>query len=127
MIHRSPRNDDHLDTVTSDFSNDETPAKSKKLTARSRKAGGRRTAKKSLPGRGKRCKNGGTTDVPNVKTLFEIINQTASMNSGEDSEAPPTTSISSDDKLSDECPLPRASLSASKSSSVSSQSSQRIS
>ena len=122
-------NDEILDTT--DFSNvDGSRATAKKPTARSRRAaGGKGTARKSQSGRGKRCKKGDTTDVPNIKTLFEIINQTttttASVNSGVDAEAPPTASTSTDDKLSDECPLPQASGSTSKSNSVTSQSSQR--
>ena len=114
-----PANEEQLDA--SDFSNG-TTTKKPATQSKTRKAGGRGTAKKSQSGRGgKRCKKGDTTDVPNIKTLFEIINQTTSAD-----EAPPTTSMLSD-KLSDECLPPEAPPSASKSSSVASQSGHRSS
>ena len=112
-----PANEEQLDA--SNFSNG-TTTKKPATQSKTRKAGGRGTAKKSQSGRGgKRCKKGDTTDVPNIKTLFEIINHTTSAD-----EAPPTTSMLSD-KPSDECPPPEAPLSASKSSSVASQSGHR--
>ena len=94
-----------LDTTitldTSDLSNCETSAVAKKPTTRSRKAGERlTTAKKSQSGRGKRSNRGGSTtfkDVPNIKTLFDIVNQTTSVND----KAPLTSTTTA----SDECPL----------------------
>lgn len=104
-------NDEQLDT--SDLSYGEASATAKKPTTRSRKAGGRATTKKSQSVRGKRCKKGDTTDVPNIKTLLEIINQTTNGD-----EVSPTTNRASDNKRSEECPLPQTGCSASKSSSV---------
>ena len=94
---------------TSDFTNGDTSAlaSTKKPTVRSRKGGGRAATKKSQSGKGRRCKKkGDTADVPNIKTLFEIVNQTASVKSGDNNdEAPPTASTSSEDRFGDECPL----------------------
>ena len=110
---------ERLDTMitldTSDLSNGEISAIAKKPTTRSRKAGSSlSTARKNQSGRGKRSKKGGgaSKDIPNIKTLFEIINHTTGVND----EAPHThTTTTASDKLSDESPLPKTSSSTSES------------
>ena len=96
--------DEQLD-ASDNFSNGET---SSTTTKKPRKGGGRVATKKSQSGRGRRCKKkGDTTDVPNIKSLFEIINQTSVKNSvSDDDEVPPTASTSCKDRFGDECLLP---------------------
>ena len=95
---------------TSDFTNGDTSAlaSTKKPTVRSRKGGGKAATKKSQSGKGRRFKKkGDTADVPNIKTLFEIVNQTTSVKCGDNNdETPPTASTSSEDRFGDECLLP---------------------
>ena len=82
-------------------------ASAKKPTVRSKKGGGRAATKKSQSGKGRRCKKkGDAADVPNIKTLFEIVNQATSVKSSDnDDEAPPTANTSYKDRFGDECPL----------------------
>ena len=92
------------------FTNGDTSslASTKKPTVRSRKGGGRAATKKSQSGKGRRCKKkGDTADVPNIKTLFEIVNQVTSVKSGDNNdEAPPTANTSYKDRFGgDECLL----------------------
>ena len=96
-------------TSTDGGSKCEVSAPPTRRSTRSRK-GTTTTAKKTPSTRGRRSKKGVTpsTDVPNIQTLFKLINKASAS-----SDSSPVTKTAEKEELSDECPLPKASSASS--------------